>query len=434
MTTRQFLTILFLVITASSLRGLEIRSPKVIIDVADKTGKLLFTPSFDKDEEEFKIDSIKFLETDAVLDYPKTSFPLNLTSNKEETIYFKNFSLERLPNTLSYQIFSGEEIIKVRTKVEKVEEQPGNQPIQIPIEIVGPIWAVFILTLIVIAILVISFAGLKRKLIGYTSVSALPSIHDFRNEMQSLFESKIRILSSQMEKANESVLNQLKKLSEAVTDLPQKTAHNLKEILDEREMKKYLEEMGRKRNSIQHKFDYRFKEIQNQPILTLCHLISDMSEKRALDMSSLPVYLQIGKKWTGLMTEWNQFLQEPELRKVEHLSDELYWARKIEEIITDLNSLPKEPPINSFMPLLEQIWKDSILQAEKEKLLELLKLEEVIPALNKFLDEAILKDYEIVETDGAGRHLYIKEVVAPGYRRKDNKVWVKKPKVKVDAK
>lgn len=432
MTTQHFLSIVFLMITTSNLLGLDIHSPTVKIDMSEKTGKLLFTPIFA--EEELKVDSIRFLKTDAVLDRSKTSLPLYLTLGKEETIYFKNFSLERLPKNLSYEIFSGEEKIKGRAKVERVSETSALQPAQIPIEIVGPIWAGFVLTLIVIAILLISFANLKRKLVSYTSVSASPSIHDFRNEMQSLFDNKIRSVSSQMEKTNENILSQLKKLSESVSDLPQKTARNLQETLDEREIKKYLEEMGRKRNSIQYKFDYRFKEIQNQPILSLCCLISQMSKKRALDTSLIPAYQQIGEKWTRLMTDWNQFLQEPEIRKVEHLSDEEYWTRRTEEIITELNSLPKEPPINSFLSILEQIWKDSAFQAEKEKLLELLKLEEVIPALNKLLDETALKDYDIVKTDGAGRYLYVKEAVAPGYRRKDNKVWVKKPKVKVDAK
>lgn len=436
MTARQFLTIIFLVVTTNILWGLDIHSPIVKIDISTKTGKLMFTPSFE--EETLKVDSIRLLETDAVLDHSKTPLPLFLTSGKKETIYFKNFSLERLPKQLSYQIFyafSGEEKIKEgKVKIRKEGEQPGVTYVQIPIEIVAPIWAGFILTLIVIVILIMSFASLKRKLTIYTASFSSPNNYDPRDEISRRIENRLSSVSTLIEKNNENITNQLRKLSEAISDLPQKTTHNLKEVLDDREIKKYLDEMGRKRNSIQHKLDYRFKEIQNQPTLALCRLISDMNKKRRIDVSLLPAYLQIGEKWSRLMTDWSQFLQEPEIRKVEHLSDEQYWVNRIEEIIAELNSLPKEPPINSFMSILEQIWQDSVLQAEKEKLLELLKLEEVTPALNKLLDVPTLNDYEIVKTEGVGRHIYIKEVVTPGYRRKDNKVWVNKPKVKVDAK
>jgi hypothetical protein len=205
------------------------------------------------------------------------------------------------------------------------------------------------------------------------------------------------------------------------------------EILDKREAEVHLKELKQRKTSIQHKLENLFKEIQKSPNLTISKVIHSIEEKSAAyDISLLTSYLEAGRKWDELMREWNQFLKQPELQ-VEYLLKEQYWESKVDGILAELNNLPKELPTNSFLPLFDQIWKDTSLQAEKGKLLEFLKLEEVIPPVNKLLDETTLKDYETVKSVGSGRHLYVAEVISSGYRRKDNRVWVKKPKIKVEA-
>jgi len=264
----------------------------------------------------------------------------------------------------------------------------------------------------------------------------------FRTEKERYWENHIKRIDVNSDYKINQLILEFKKTIEPLSTKLDEVLYVLKEIsnnfeltlhkvLDERDNTQFMKEMQRKRTEIINEFESNIAEISNMPKIKLSNAIYRLSLKINFDESLYKNFIEIGKRYEELITEWSKFSQASFQYEPSKLLDRNHWQRKIDDIKNRLNSLLVEPPIISFLPLLDAVGFEPSAQKEKLEIMELLNLEEDIPKVNSYLEADDLNNYEIVGSEGAGKHFFIKEVISPGFKKRDTKVSIRKAKIKV---
>jgi hypothetical protein len=236
--------------------------------------------------------------------------------------------------------------------------------------------------------------------------------------------------NTQLAEIRTSLRVALENISEGTAQLPEAVAMKFIEIWKKHEQEHRDSITTQKKNEIKLLLSERLKELGALASVRISKAIWPLASRHLIPEESVGDYSEVGRQLELIDSEISALLENPQ--PTETQLTQQYWVEKVDVIAKRAKRLPSEPSQDIIVSVIDRIWNDPNLQNERDEILSLLNLRLVIPPTKQYLAKPELDYIKVVGSRGAGKRMYVKEVVAPGIQRVGTVNWIQNPKVIVD--